>query len=538
MSDEHPSPPEQKAAPKGQGLASAAVLMVAVTFLARVAGMVRMMVISKVFGATGNINSFFAAFTIPDLVYFLIAGGAARTAFVPVFTEYLTHNRIRQAWRMFSSVFWALLIFGGVVVLAGAVFSPQIAKVSAMGWLGSAPERVDVCARLMRIVFPAQLLLMLGGLLMGALNAHKHFLWPAMGPVVYDVVFIIGAFVAGTMPEARGLEILAASALVAALCGSVLIQIPPLVRRGAKLLPILDLREDGTRRVIRLALPVILGLAVAEINWVIVRVFATLCESDAVAVLEYSNRIWKLPSGVFAAGIAIAVFPSLSEHYARGDADRYRRDFSFAMRNTLFLVLPVTIAFGCLATPIVRMLFQRGEFDPATSPVIGNVIVWLTPGMAALGVTYICARAFYARQNTVTPVIVGVVSIVCCLALGYVAVQTVGVVGLAVATSITAVLNAGLLVVFLKREVGTLDGARIVRSALRLLPGCAALGLICHFGSASLVARLGTSGEFAKLVTVFAPLALGGAAFLGLCILARTEELGSAWRLVARRRVR
>ena len=358
--------------PKGQGLASAAVLMVSLTLLARVAGLVRSMVIANVFGASGDINSFFAAFTIPDLMYFIVAGGAARTAFVPVFTEYLTRGKVQAAWRLFSSVFWLLLVFGAVVVAAGSAFSPQIAKVSAIGWLGSEPERVDVCARLMRIIFPAQLFLALGGLLAGALNAHRHFLWPAMGPIVYDVVFIIGTVAAGALPERQGLELVAACAVVGALCGNVLLQIPALVRHGARLAAVLGFRDEGTRRVIGLVLPVMLGLAVAEINWVVVRVLATTCEPNAPAILEYANRLWKFPSGVFAAAIGIAIFPSLSEHYARGDKDKYLRDFSFGMRNTLFLVLPVTVAFGTLAMPIVRMIFERGQFDPAASPMVGE----------------------------------------------------------------------------------------------------------------------------------------------------------------------
>lgn len=535
MNPQEPQEEPGRQAPRGQGLASAAVLMVAATFAARVAGMVRMMVIGHVFGTRGGINSFFVAFTIPDLLYFLMAGGAARTAFVPVFTELLTKNRLQQAYRTFSSVFWLLAIVGGLLVAGGVLLADHLAKVSAVGWLGTAPERVDLTARIMRIVFPAQLFLVLGGLLMGALNAYKHFLWPAMGPLVYDVLFIGGALVAATLPEGRGLDALALSAVIGATCGNLLLQAPALARRGVRLLPVLDVTDEAVRRVIRLALPVMLGLAVAEINWVIVRVLATMCEPDAPAILEYANRLWKLPSGVFAAGIAIAVFPSLSEHYTRGDVERYRRDFSFALRNALFLVLPVAVAFGVLATPIVRMLFQRGSFDPITSPIVGHVLVWLTPGMVALGINYICARAFYARQNTVTPTAAGLVSIAACLGLGYWAAHTIGVVGLAMATSAGTVLNAALLVVLLKREVGLLDGARIVRSVARMLPGCVALGIVCRVGSEALAQALGTTAETAKVLTVMAPLAAGGLCFLGISAAMRAEELWSAGRLLAAR---
>jgi putative peptidoglycan lipid II flippase len=523
------------------------MLMVVITMISRVAGMVQMMVIAAVFGAKGDINSFWAAFTIPDLLYFLMAGGAARTAFVPVFTQYLARKEIQRAWRVFSSVFWLLTLLGGCIVLAGTAFAPQIARVSAMGWLGSGDAevagRVDTVAHIMRILFPAQLFLVLGGLLMGTLNAYKHFLWPAVGPIVYDAFFILGAVLAGRllahgMPPREGLDVMAVCVVFGALCGNLLIQIPPLARRGAKLQRVLDVHDEGVQKVIRLALPVILGLAVSEINWVVVRVLSTMCESDAQSILAYANRLWKLPSGVFAAAIAIAVFPSLSEHYAKGDKRSYVRDFSFAMRNTLFLVLPVTVAFGALATPIVRMLYQRHNFDPATSPVVGEVLVWLTPGVFSLSLNYIVARAFYARHNTVTPVIAGVISFLVCLVVGYATKSSLGVLGLALATSASAVINAGLLLWWLKREVGLLDGRRIAVSGVKMLPGCVALGLVCWFGAEHLADRLGTTRELAKLITVMGPLMLGFVVFAVLCAVLKTEELGSAWRLVVRRKAR
>jgi len=168
--------------------------------------------------------------------------------------------------------------------------------------------------------------------------------------------------------------------------------------------------------------------------------------------------------------------------------------------------------------------------------VVGDVLVWLTPGMVALSVVYVLARAFYARQDTVTPVIAGVISIAACVGLGYPASRWLDVAGLGMVTSLTNVLNAVLLLWLLKRQVGQLDGRRIVLSLLRVLPGCVALGVICWLGAGLLERRLGTTGELAKLLTVAVPMGAGGAAFLGLCVALRTEELSSAWRLVARRR--
>ena len=537
MSETVTPEPEERAIPKGQGLAAAALLMVAVTAVARVTGMVQMMVIAKFFGASGNVNSFWAAYTIPNLVYFLVAGGATRTAFVPVFSEYVALGEIKQGWRVFSSVFWLLLIVGGLTVAAGSLFADQIARLSALGWLESAPGRVEVTARITRIVFPAQLFFVLGSLLMGALNAQKHFLWPAVGPVIYNLFFILGAFIGGHVGGVQGLDIMAAFSVLGAMCGNLLIQIPPLARHGAKLSLVLDLHDEGVRRTIRLAGPIILGLTVAEFNWVVVRILATKCANlNAVAILNFAERLWKLPSGLFAAAIAIAVLPALSEHWAKRDEEAYRRDYSFAMRNTLFMTLPVTVIMGALATPIVRMLFQRGEFLPETSPQIGSVLIWLTPGTIALSAVYVLARAFYARQDTRTPVIAGGISIAVCLGLGYPASRMFDVNGLAMVTSLTNAINAVLLLWLLRRQVGQLDGRKVLESCLRVTPACVGLGLVCWFGSHALEARLGSTRELAKLITVMGPLCVGGVVFLGLAAAFRVEELASAWRLVTKRR--
>ena len=185
--------------------------------------------------------------------------------------------------------------------------------------------------------------------------------------------------------------------------------------------------------------------------------------------------------------------------------------------------------------PEPYVLFQRGQFSPETSPVVGTVLLCLTPAMVGLGVSYICARGFYARHNTVTPVVVGIASIVACAALGYPASRAYGVLGLAGVTSLTTVLNAGLLLVFLRREMGRIDGGRILASAARLAPASLALGLICVLGSAALADALGTTGELAKLLTVLVPLSLGGVAFLAVSAALKTQELTSAWRMARTR---
>lgn len=509
--------------------------MVAATLGARIAGLVRVMVLAQ-FGTTGEINAYYQAFVIPDLVYFLIAGGALRTGFVPVFTEYITKGKTRQAWRTFSSLFWILLIFGGLIVSAGMVIAPQLAVWIAPGWVGAEPELLDLCGHLMRIIFPAQLCFVVGGLFMGTLNAQKHFFWPAMGPIVYDLFIIIGAILAVSVSGVFGLSTIAYAVVLGALCGNVLLQIRPLVIRGARLQRLLDLSDEGVKRVIKLALPVIFGLAVAEINYIVIRTFSTIAAPDqGPAVMEIANRLWKLPAGVFGAAIAIALFPMLSEHYAKDDEDRYRRDFSFGMRNTMFLTIPGALIMGLMPAAIIRLLFEYGEFTAASTAAVAQVMMWFAPGIVALSGLYIVARAFYARHDTKTPLLVGASSVAICIAMSFLLMGPMNLSGLALAMTVSNFVNAGALLIILKRRVGRLDGAGMVGSQLRCLPANLLLAAACIWGPACVATYLGDATFLSRLLAVFAPLIVGGAGFFALSALLSVPELASAWRMVTRR---
>ncbi|MFO7948336.1 MAG: murein biosynthesis integral membrane protein MurJ [Armatimonadota bacterium] len=518
---------------KGQSLASAAVLMVVATLGSRIAGLVRVMVLAR-FGTEGEINAYYQAFSIPDVVYFLIAGGALRTGFVPVFTEYLATDRVQQAWKTFSSLLWLLLIFGGGIVALGVIFAPTLARWISPGWVGTEPELLQLCARIMQIIFPAQICFVLGGLLMGSLNAQKHFLWPAMGPIVYNLFIISGALLALTMPQTFGLETIAYAVLLGALCGNVLLQVPPLIARDARLQRIIDFRDRGVQRVVKLALPVVFGLAVAEINYLVIRAFATNIEQGP-AIMEFANRLWKLPAGVVGAGIAIALFPTLAEHYAKDDEKQYLRDFSFGMRNTMFLTVPAAIVLGVMSGPIVRLLMEYGAFDTHSTQLVGQVMYWFAPGIVALSALYIVARAFYARHDTTTPLIVGTVSVAVCVGASFLLLEPMGLLGLAAAMTLSTLVNTGLLMSILRARVGQIDGSSLLASALRSLPGNLFLGAVCFFGPQFIGDRWAGTGFMMRLTTVFVPLVVGAAGFIGLAALFRVRELSSAWRLIVRR---
>lgn len=528
--DMNAAPPEGKPAlsAASRGLAAAAVLMVAATFLSRVTGLLRVMVYSRVFGLSPEYGAFVQAFKIPDLVYFLMAGGALRTGFVPVFTEYLATKQHTKAWRTFSVLLWVLIAFGTLLVAAGMIFAPQLARMMGSGFT---EEQIAACARMMRVLFPAELFFVVSGLLQGTLNAHKHFLWPAVGPIVYNFFMIGGAIAA---PYLWGIDTVTYSVVAGAIVSGILLQLAPLRRYGARLHAFLDLRDEGFRRVLKLAVPVILGLATAEIVWVIISALsAKVGGTFGAGVMENANRLWKLPSGTFGAGVAIALFPTLAEKFALNDQKGYIRDFSFGMRNTIFLTLPAAIVLGALRVPLVRLLLEGGKFGPQDTQAVADVLIWLTPGMLALSVVYILTRAFYARHDAMTPVLAGVASIVVCVATA-VPLMAVGLAGLAIATSLSSIANVIILMVLLKKRLGLLDGKHILTSFLRSLPANLFLAACCLF-LPPLVERLMGTGGMGRLLSVALPLGVGLVGFIGIAATSGVEELKTAWGLVTRR---
>ncbi len=516
-----------------RGLAAAASLMVVAIFASAITGLIRVMLLARQFGTTGEINAYVQAFSVPDFIYFLMAGGALRTGFVPVFTEYLATDRAKQAWKTFSSTLWLLVIVGTTLTGLGIIFAPQLVRLISPGWVTKHPDLIDLCVRLMRVMFTAEIFFVIGGLLMGTLNSLKHFFWPAMGPIVYNLVIITAILLASAQ---ENLYLLAYGVVTGALLGSFLLQVPPLRRLGGRLLMSFDPRDPGMHRVIKLALPVVFGLAVAEINLIITRALATQVDPlHGPTILEYANRLWKLPTRMFGAGIAIALFPTLAEHYAKGATALFRRDFSFGMRNTLFLAVPSAVGMMVLREPIVRLLFEGGDFTAQDTAAVAQALLWFSLGIVGLAALYIVARAFYARHDTVTPVWVGIISIGVCVAAALLLMQTMQVAGLALATSISAIVNTITLMWLLHRRVGGLDGTVIVCSMLKLVPPTVGLGVGCFAVMKALEYLPDTGGLMPRLVDVVLPATLGTLIFIGLSALFRVEELQSAWRLVKRR---
>ena len=486
MSESQSNSPSDAPRPSAGGagrFASAAGIMVAAILLSRLLGLGREMVIANYFGAQATIvaDSYRAAFRLPDLLVYMVAGGALSSAFIPIFTEYLTRDKDDDAWKLFSvfGTVVSLLLVG--VILLGEIYAPQlIGNVLAPGFR-EYPEKLALTVALTRIILPAQLFFFLGGLMMSTLYVRNQFLVPALGPVVYNLFIILGGILGGMLfaddPQ-RGVFGLAWGVVVGAFVGNVLLQGWMMRRVGFRFRLSFDIRHPGVRRVALLMLPVILGLSLPQLQVILTTPFASYLQHGSIAWLDNANKMMQLPLGVFAQGLGIAVFPALAAMSARGDMDGLRRTFGQGVRAILFLTIPSSVLVILLAEPTIRLLFQRGLWNLTDTLNTAQATGFYGLSIFALGALAIINRTYYALKDTWTPMLAGTVATILYLGLNFILTPLMGHNGLALSFSISNILMMFALSITLKRRLGNVGMGDILASVGRTVLAAGAMGAL------------------------------------------------------------
>lgn len=519
--------------PSTQRLARAATLMAAATVGSRFLGLVREVVAAALFGAGSAKAAYVIAYYVPFFVQRLLLGGTLSIVFIPTISRYLARRDHDQAQRVSGNLFALVVAVGLGMVAAGELLAPLIVPVAAPGFAAE-PGLTLLAVRLTRIVFVAMLFLALSVFVTGYLQAHHHFTTPALAPLLFNVIIIAGTLILGPRIGIQGLAI----SWVLGTAAQFLVQLPAARRHGLRLGAI-DLHHPAVREIGRLAVPAMLGLAIVEINAYVGRFFASLLPPapgvNAVAVLDYAYEVVQAPVGIFAISIATAVFPLLARHAASGASEELRATTSLGLRATLFTILPVTAVALVLRDPLIRLLFERGEFGPPATQAVAATMAAYALGLPAIAAYYVVTRTYYALHDMATPVRIGVVIVALNAALDYVLMQFLGAPGIALATAIVATVNVGVLLWLLRRRLGRLDGARITQTAARVLLAAAAAGALMWLAAGALTPGAAGRSLSALLAQVGGAVVAGGVAYLALCRLLRVGELDVVWDLVRRR---
>ena len=448
-------------------LARSAGMIGALTSVSRVLGFVRDMVIATIFGTGLGAEAFVVSFKIPNLLRDLVGEGATNAAFVPVLTE-CKEKHPEQFWRLAATLFRSMALILGAISLIGIFFTPQIVAFIAPGFLDAAdPEKFPLTVRLTRVIFPYIFLIGLSALAMGILNALKEFKSSAFGPALLNISLIVAGccFEASYGPMAL---------VIGVLVGGVLqlgCQLLPLFQNGFRFSPAGS--EHGyAAKIGKLLLPRACGSALYQINVFVDSILASFerfVGPGGQSALYYSNRIFQLPLAIFGLSLAQALLPTFSTQMVREDLDSFRRTFSAAMRSLMFIAIPASIGLAVMSETIVRVLFQHGRFDAYSTRITSAALFYYSFGLLSCCFIKILVNVFYAMQDTRTPVKTMLVSVAFNIGMSLWLMSPLKIGGLALASTLSATLNFGLLYRVLRKKVGFLDEPKILGAGLRML---------------------------------------------------------------------
>ena len=517
----------------GRGLARSGVIFALATALSRVIGLVREIAQAAVFGITGPVNAFEIAFLIPNTVRALVADSALSAAFVPVFSDLLVKGERKRAWRVASSIFWLMLLGLGGLTAFFIVIAPWVMELFGYG---PGQQFGEIATELARILFPLVLILGLTGIVVGILNSYDHFTVPALSPVLWNVIILLGLGlgVQHTSSDSERLYIYAVAILVATIA-QFLLPLPWLRGLDGQLHMAIDIHDPAVKRTFKLMVPVTIGLGLININALIDQLFATHLPAgvdprhEAPAAIVRAFRLYMLPQGVFSVAVATVLFPLLSRHASRQDWSGFRHTMSTGMRLICFLLVPASVTAAALATPIVRLLYQHGNFGPKATPIVAASLAAFALGLTFNGTMLMLNRGFFSLQSPWIPSLV---------ALGNLGLNAVldavfyrfGIWGIPLSTSLVNIAGTAALLVLFRRRM---PGFEIRDTARTFGLVCIASALLAGVGWGVwhlLDSGLGQSLP-AQIVSLGAGLLLGYAVFFGACRLLNVRELETLMRL-------
>ena len=504
-------------------IARAASLVIVLFFFSRVTGLVREMIIGARFGTTAEYDAYLAAFRVPDMIFYLVAGGALGSAFIPVFTGCLTRRQLTGAWRLFSAVSNLVLIIMTAVAAVAALLAPWLVRtVLAPGF---APWQQALTAELMRWMLIGTVIFGVSGIIMGVLNSFQHFLLPALAPILYNLSIIFAAWFLAPMYGVYGLAI-------GVIVGAGLhldIQLFGLWRYKARYYRILGLRNPNVREVGRLMAPRVLGLAVVQINFWINTLLASTLVSGSLSALNYAWLLMLLPQGIIAQGVATAAFPTFAALEARGQRSELRRVFGSTLRGVLFLAIPAAVGLLVWRVPLIRLLLERGEFTTRSTALTAAALAFYSIGLIGHSAIEILARGYYVLHDTRTPVIVGIAAMALNILLSLWLRVPLALAGLALANTIATTLEMIVLALLLSRRLGGLGWPQLIATMLK--SGVAALLMAVPLWWAA-----NNLSSAPILLLAPAGLIVGGLVYLGAAALLRMPELQTVRRLIPGRR--
>jgi putative peptidoglycan lipid II flippase len=515
----------------GRVLVTASLILTIAALASRLLGWVRLLVIGSQFGASRELDAYFAAFRIPDAIFQLVVAGALSAALIPVFASYRARGEDREAWVLASSVINLVLIALAGLSLLMAIFAPLLVPIVAPGF--DAPT-TELTIRMTRIMLLSPVLIGMGAVVTGILNSYQQFTVPAIAPLLYNFAIILAAIFLAPIIGVEGLAVGVAIGSLAHLA----VQLPSLARVGQRYDLTIGLGHPGVRRVAWLMGPRTLGLAAGQLNFIVSTILASGLPEGSLTAYNYAFQLSQIPVGVIGVSIAVALFPTLSQDAALGRIGDIRHQVANAVRVLIFIAAPLTAIMVVLREPLTSVFYQYGLFSQSATDRTASTLLYFAIGLVGHIVVHVLTRAFYAMQDTKTPVAWAVVAVAINIVLMAALVGPMGVEGLALALSISAVLEVIGLLWSLRRRIDSIEGGEIMRSLLRAGVAALAAALLMFGGLAVVEATVGglLDNPVGRLIVLLVLAAAGSAIYLVVAAALRSPELVQLWSILRRSR--
>lgn len=498
--------------------------------LGQIAGLARSILVAGIFGASPELDAFTAANRVSETLFLLVAGGALGSAFIPAFTGLLARGERDSAWKLASALANAVTLTLSLLAVFLAIYAPQVVRYALAPGFYQNPELFALTVSLLRIQLISAVLFGLGGLIVGILNAHQVFLVPALTPAMYQLGIIFGAVF---LSPRVGIYGLAWGVVIGALA-YLLIQIPTLIRHRGRYSPSFGFEDPNVKRVVLLMGPRLVGVAVVQLNFWVNTNLASQMQEGSVASITYGFSLMLMAQAAIAQSVAIAAMPTFAAQYALGKTDEMRASLAASLRGVILLAIPASVGLIMLRQPLISLLFQRGEFDGQDVQLVAWALLWYAMGLVGHSIMEVLTRAFYAQQDTKTPVVIGTIAMALNVAFSFLFASLFRQIGwmphggLALANSLATALEATALFLFMRQRFGGLAESHIRRGFMVAATASLGMGMGLWFW-------IQATGGLPRWVTALGGVALGGLVYGFSVTLMRVPEIQGAIRFVSRK---
>ncbi|TSC84758.1 MAG: virulence factor [Parcubacteria group bacterium Gr01-1014_13] len=504
---------------QSKSITGAAIIISGATLVSRLVGLLRDRIFAHNFGAGPIMDAYYAAFKIPDLVYNLLIVGALSAAFIPAFTKLFYSGESKSpAWKLANNVLNITAISLAILSILGIIFTPALAPLIAPGFSETSKQLV---INFTRIMFGSTFLLGLSMVIGGVLQSLRTFFLYSLAPIFYNVGIIIGATV---LVPLWGINGLAWGVVLGAFLHFSL-QTYSAYANGYRWRWYLNWKDKETKSIGKLMIPRTMGLAISQLNLVIITILASLLPAGSVAIFNFANNLQAVPIGVIGIPFALAVFPVLSMAASQNNIEEFIKNLSSTIRQILFLIIPLSIILVLLRAQVVRVVLGTGKFDWTATINTADALALFALSLFAQALIPVVARAFYAMANTKTPFVVGVISELVSIIAALIMMKPLGVAGLALAFSIGSILNFVILAFVLRTTLGKIDGEKIFSSFLRIILAAIPMALAIQFVKYPLAEIFDQTRFFGILGQGLVASVIGLAIYLLICYLLKVPEL-------------